>query len=67
VHGFTFILLIGIIIGTYSSIAIAAPILLLGAREAKAGQRPSTAPKSASAKPGAQTPATAGAVSKAGA
>jgi SecD/SecF fusion protein len=30
IHGFTFALLIGILIGTYSSIAIASPILLLG-------------------------------------
>jgi SecD/SecF fusion protein len=29
-HGFTFALLVGILVGTYSSIAIAAPILLLG-------------------------------------
>ncbi|HZL34984.1 MAG TPA: protein translocase subunit SecD [Tepidisphaeraceae bacterium] len=33
IHGFTFVLLFGIIVGTYSSIAIAAPILLLGRRE----------------------------------
>ena len=31
IHGFTFVLLVGILVGTYSSIAIAAPILLLGA------------------------------------
>ncbi|HEX8911745.1 MAG TPA: protein translocase subunit SecD [Humisphaera sp.] len=30
IHGFTFVLLIGILAGTYSSIAIAAPILLIG-------------------------------------
>ena len=30
IHGFTFALMIGIIVGTYSSIAIASPILLLG-------------------------------------
>lgn len=30
VHGFTFALLIGILVGTYSSIAIASPILLIG-------------------------------------
>ena len=30
IHGFTFALLIGIIIGTYSSIAIASPMLLIG-------------------------------------
>jgi SecD/SecF fusion protein len=44
IHGFTFILLIGILIGTYSSIAIAAPILLFG--EKQGVQKPS---KSASA------------------
>ena len=30
VHGFTFALLVGILVGTYSSIAIASPLLLLG-------------------------------------
>jgi SecD/SecF fusion protein len=30
IHGFTFALLVGIIVGTYSSIMIASPILLLG-------------------------------------
>ena len=40
IHGFTFALLVGIVVGTYSSIAIAAPILLLGAgrEEAAAGR-----------------------------
>jgi SecD/SecF fusion protein len=33
IHGFTFALLVGILVGTYSSIAIAAPILLLGNKE----------------------------------
>jgi len=32
IHGFTFVLLIGILVGTYSSIAIAAPFLLIGAK-----------------------------------
>jgi SecD/SecF fusion protein len=31
IHGFTFVLLVGIVIGTYSSIAMAAPVLLIGA------------------------------------
>jgi SecD/SecF fusion protein len=31
IHGFTFVLLVGILVGTYSSIAIAAPMLLFGA------------------------------------
>jgi SecD/SecF fusion protein len=30
IHGFTFVLFVGILVGTYSSIAIAAPILLIG-------------------------------------
>ena len=30
VHGFAFTLLIGVVAGTYSSIAIASPILLFG-------------------------------------
>jgi SecD/SecF fusion protein len=30
IHGFTFALLVGILVGTYSSIAIASPILLIG-------------------------------------
>jgi SecD/SecF fusion protein len=30
IHGFTFVLLFGILIGTYSSVAIAAPLLLVG-------------------------------------
>ena len=30
IHGFTFVLLVGILVGTYSSIAIAAPFLLIG-------------------------------------
>ena len=38
VHGFTFVLLVGILVGTYSSVAIAAPILLVGNK----GVEPST-------------------------
>jgi len=33
IHGFTFVLLFGILIGTYSSVAIAAPLLLVGRRK----------------------------------
>ena len=33
IHGFTFVLLVGILFGTYSSVAIAAPILLIGGDE----------------------------------
>lgn len=35
IHGFTFALLVGILVGTYSSIAIASPILLIGLKAAK--------------------------------
>ena len=30
IHGFTFVMLLGIIVGTYSSVAVAAPLLLVG-------------------------------------
>ena len=33
IHGFTFVLLFGILIGTYSSVAIAAPLLLVGSKK----------------------------------
>jgi SecD/SecF fusion protein len=33
IHGFTFALLVGILVGTYSSIAIASPILLIGLKQ----------------------------------
>ena len=36
IHGFTFALLVGIVIGTFSSIAIASPLLLLGGKEPEA-------------------------------
>jgi len=39
IHGFTFVLLIGILVGTYSSVAIAAPLLLLGREKETAGMR----------------------------
>jgi SecD/SecF fusion protein len=38
IHGFTFALLLGILVGTYSSIAIAAPLLLLGGKTVGAGE-----------------------------
>ena len=37
IHGFTFAMLFGILVGTYSSIAIASPILLLGRGNEPAG------------------------------
>jgi SecD/SecF fusion protein len=39
IHGFTFVLLVGILVGTYSSIAIAAPFLLIGADVKKESDR----------------------------
>jgi SecD/SecF fusion protein len=39
IHGFTFALLVGILVGTYSSIAIAAPILLIGTPPGETGDR----------------------------
>ena len=49
VHGFAFAMLIGILVGTYSSIAIAAPILLIGD---KSGEYPETpAPQAYDRKP----------------
>jgi SecD/SecF fusion protein len=47
IHGFTFILLIGIIFGTYSSIAVASPFLLIGAKQPVAGQKPPARPTGA--------------------
>jgi SecD/SecF fusion protein len=42
IHGFTFSMVVGIIVGTYSSIAIASPLLLIGQKEARtAGKSPS--------------------------
>ena len=38
IHGFTYALLLGILVGTYSSIAIASPILLLGKQEEAADE-----------------------------
>jgi SecD/SecF fusion protein len=35
-RGFNFVMLIGIVIGTYSSIAIASPLLLIGQGKAEA-------------------------------
>ena len=39
IHGFTFVLLFGILVGTYSSIAVAAPILLVHSKSAANEQR----------------------------
>ena len=43
IHGFTFALLVGILVGTYSSISIAAPLLLLGLKEEAAARSPAKA------------------------
>jgi SecD/SecF fusion protein len=40
IHGFTFVLLVGILVGTYSSIAIAAPMLLVGSDVKREGGPP---------------------------
>jgi preprotein translocase subunit SecF len=40
IHGFTFALLIGILVGTYSSIAIASPILLSGSGRTQEANAP---------------------------
>ena len=42
IHGFAFAMFIGILVGTYSSIAVAAPIVLLGAKPAPAPAERST-------------------------
>jgi SecD/SecF fusion protein len=39
IHGFTFVLLCGILVGTFSSIAIAAPFLLIGEDAGKGSGR----------------------------
>jgi SecD/SecF fusion protein len=39
IHGFTFVMLVGILVGTYSSIAIAAPILLIGEKKPQQASR----------------------------
>jgi SecD/SecF fusion protein len=44
IHGFTYVLLIGIVIGTYSSIAVAAPFLLIGSK-APVGQKQGPPPR----------------------
>ncbi len=37
VHGFAFVMMVGVAVGTYSSVAIAAPLLLLGYKDPGAG------------------------------
>jgi SecD/SecF fusion protein len=54
IHGFTFALVIGIIVGTYSSIAIASPLLLLRYKE-PASSKPRSARTPVSALPNAAT------------
>lgn len=46
IHGFTFVMVVGLVTGTYSSIAIASPLLLLGARSAAAQPLPVAKPAS---------------------
>jgi SecD/SecF fusion protein len=38
-RGFNFVILLGVIVGTYSSIAIAAPLLLIGAKSARESEK----------------------------
>jgi SecD/SecF fusion protein len=38
-RGFNFVILLGVIVGTYSSIAIAAPLLLIGVKSAKESEK----------------------------
>jgi len=38
IHGFTFVLMVGILVGTYSSVAIAAPLLLWGREKGQMGK-----------------------------
>jgi SecD/SecF fusion protein len=47
IHGFTFVLLFGILVGTYSSIAIAAPILLITRKHAQQPQPQASGKKAA--------------------
>jgi SecD/SecF fusion protein len=44
IHGFTFAMVVGIIVGTYSSIAIASPLLLIGQKQT-AGNKPKASGK----------------------
>ncbi|HEV8291037.1 MAG TPA: hypothetical protein VGP94_03915, partial [Tepidisphaeraceae bacterium] len=66
IHGFTYALLVGILVGTYSSIAIAAPILLIGGKDVR--KTPKTPPGGegkAERKPPAKQLEPAGALKKA--
>jgi SecD/SecF fusion protein len=47
IHGFTFVLLVGILVGTYSSIAIAAPMLLTGSDVKREDRPPKSGPPTA--------------------
>lgn len=47
IHGFTYVMVVGLVTGTYSSIAIASPLLLLGGRQEVAAV-PATVAKPAS-------------------
>ncbi len=51
IHGFTFALLVGIVVGTYSSIAIASPILLLGQKRDRQNEGRSKSSGSQSGRP----------------
>jgi SecD/SecF fusion protein len=51
IHGFTFAMVVGIIVGTYSSIAIASPLLLIGQKRAA-----SRGPTKSSTSPAVKSP-----------
>ena len=51
IHGFTYALLLGILVGTYSSIAIASPILLFGNKDDEQDRRDIAGYKDVAKKP----------------
>jgi hypothetical protein len=51
IHGFALVLVVGVIIGTYSSIAIASPVLVFWQLRAGGGSRPAAGSLKGSASP----------------
>jgi SecD/SecF fusion protein len=64
IHGFTYALLVGILVGTYSSIAIAAPILLMGGKDVHKTPKPPTGGDKLGRKQTAKQLESAGALNK---
>src|SRR2546423_14694299 len=65
IHGFTYALLVGILVGTYSSIAIAAPILLVSGKDVRRSTKtPPTGEGKSERKPPAKQLEPAGALKK---